>query len=410
MEEDTGGEVRTGGEDREREDGQEEPKDKDTANILCGLANTIAPGMIKMEVDYPSNHHNGRLPILDLEVWVDEDNKVLHQFYKKSMATTMVVLARSALPASAKRSILVAEGLRRLLNCHPDLPNTMKAGFLTEFNLRMKECGHEHHFRQVVTKRAVEKYVNSLALLQSGAKQMYRSKVEKVAQGLAADSQTKKSKTGWYKELGYDGVVTVPATVGSGLMKEVEKALKATDAPRGYKMMVAEDGGRTLASDLTRSNPFPQANCGRAKCGMCATGDGKGQCWRSNVVYSIRCSRCPDKDGHGVAMPVFEYIGETSRTIYTRGLEHQALYLAGKDQSFMWRHTMEVHGGVITSAVEDYTYKVLSSHRESLNRVLEEAVNIQASTNNPRTVSLNSRMEYFAPQYVRPTFHKGPAM
>ena len=67
----------------------------------------------------------------------------------------------------------------------------------------------------------MEKYVSTLALQQSGSKQMCRLEEENVAQGLAADNLTRKSKTGLSKELGYNGVVTVPATVGSGLMREV---------------------------------------------------------------------------------------------------------------------------------------------------------------------------------------------
>ena len=73
----------------------------------------------------------------------------------------------------------------------------------------------------------------------------------------------------------------------------------------------------------------------------------------------------------------------------------------------MWRHTVEAHGGVIDSTVSDYNYKVVSSQREPLNRVLDEAVHIQMSSADPRVLSLNSRAEYFAPQYVRPGFFKG---
>ena len=38
-------------------------------------------------------------------------------------------------------------------------------------------------------------------------------------------------------------------------------------------------------------------------------------------------------------------------------------------------------------------------------KVLDEAVHIQASNNDPKTVSLNSQKKYFAPQYVCPAFH-----
>ena len=107
-------------------------------------------------------------------------------------------------------------------------------------------------------------------------------------------------------------------------------------------------------------------------------------------------------------MPTPTYIGESSRTTYTRGIEHQEGYTKKRETSFMWRHCKEKHGGQIDSPQRDYTYSVLESHRDCLNRVLGEAVNIQAMVANPKMNSMNSRQEYFTPQYVRPVFSKGP--
>ena len=84
------------------------------------IANTIMPGVIRMEEDAALSHPNMKLPILDMEFWIEE-NSILHQFYKKPMATRKVTMARSALGTSPKRSILVQEGLRRLSNFSPSL-------------------------------------------------------------------------------------------------------------------------------------------------------------------------------------------------------------------------------------------------------------------------------------------------
>ena len=92
-----------------------------TARIMKEIANAVMPNVVQMEEDSPSAHSNGRLPILDMEFWV-EDNFILHQFYKKPMATRKVTLARSALSSAQKRSILVQEGLRRLANYTPKPP------------------------------------------------------------------------------------------------------------------------------------------------------------------------------------------------------------------------------------------------------------------------------------------------
>ena len=76
----------------------------------------------------------------------------------------------------------------------------------------------------------------------------------------------------------------------------------------------------------------------------------------------------------------------------------------------MWRHCQDKHGGRIDSPQKDFTFKVLKSYRNSLNRVLGEAANILEMMADPKRASLNSRTEYCSPQIVRPIFVKGPGM
>ena len=51
----------------------------------------------------------------------------------------------------------------------------------------------------------------------------------------------------------------------------------------------------------------------------------------------------------------------------------------------------------------------LNHFRESLTRVLEEAVRIQEVDSDPKILIMNSKFEYYGPQDVRPAFTKGPA-
>ena len=44
-----------------------------TATIMKEIANTIMPGIIIMEEDTSSAHENAKLPILDMEFWVEEN-------------------------------------------------------------------------------------------------------------------------------------------------------------------------------------------------------------------------------------------------------------------------------------------------------------------------------------------------
>ena len=83
------------------------------------VANTILP-CIQVEEDVPSAHMSGKMPVLDLEVWVDGD-QIRHQFFRKPVANTKLVLNKSALSTGSKRVILSEECMRRMRNCSPEL-------------------------------------------------------------------------------------------------------------------------------------------------------------------------------------------------------------------------------------------------------------------------------------------------
>ena len=84
--------------------------DERTGKILRTIANSISP-MIRMEEDYPSNLTNNRLPILDLEVCVElplEGELIMHQFFRKPIASRKVVQTKSTFSTAKKRSILLS--------------------------------------------------------------------------------------------------------------------------------------------------------------------------------------------------------------------------------------------------------------------------------------------------------------
>ena len=160
------------------------------------------PTMIVMEEDSPSAHSNRRLPVLDMEFWV-EDNTIYHQFYKKPMASRKVTMARSALSTSQKRNILVQEGLRRLSNYSPNLPWSSKVLSLNLLCIDMKDCEHYEGFRCTIISRVVGKYKQNLANHNSGVKSMFRTKEER--EEFFRTNGGKKTKSTWYRG---DGTTT----------------------------------------------------------------------------------------------------------------------------------------------------------------------------------------------------------
>ena len=160
---------------------------------------------------------------------------------------------------------------------------------------------------------------------------------------------------------------------------------------------VLEDGGASARSGLIKSNQFPREKCEREDCVLCfqQQGESKGLvCDKSNIGYEGKCSRCPNR---------CSYIGESSRTGYTRLKEHLRDYRAAaaarlpaqlqqdwvalgvgegrcKDvKSFMWEHTRDCHDGVVgqNNGMEDYEVKVTGRFRKCLLRQVDEDIRMQ---------------------------------
>ena len=60
------------------------------------VANTILPNSVIMEEDSPSKHSEGKIPILDMEMWVNMEGYIIYQHYSKPMSSRSVIMARSA--------------------------------------------------------------------------------------------------------------------------------------------------------------------------------------------------------------------------------------------------------------------------------------------------------------------------
>ena len=93
---------------------------------------------VQLEEDFPSNHKDKKLPILDVKVWVNKENKVMHEYYSKPMSSKYVVHERSAMPLKTKRTILTQEILRIILRCSSLLPVNTINNHIEDYMLRMQ--------------------------------------------------------------------------------------------------------------------------------------------------------------------------------------------------------------------------------------------------------------------------------
>ena len=292
---------------------------------------------IELEVDSPSQHEDGKLPILDLKVWVEtrrqsgreeEDglSVVLHEFYVKDVASKCVINARSALPWNSKRTILTQEVLRILLNCSRELPWATVISHVNHMMLRLQYSGYDQKFRAELVRSALKAYNCLIELDASDEQPLYRRKVERA-------EERRGKRESWYRKGGLDTVIFVPATPGSQLKDRYTREIKDP----GFKIKVVEQSGVTLKRMLQRSDPFKEKNCRNINCLVCTTG-GRGPCRNTGITYELVCQVCHH-----------QYIGEISRSAYTRGKEHLRALEQREETSVMWRHSCDKHGGHIPS-------------------------------------------------------------
>ena len=115
-------------------------------------------------------------------------------------------------------------------------------------------------------------------------------------------------------------------------------------------------------------------------------------CDKHNINYQFRCMY----DGcKGV------YIGETSKSGFTRGNEHQLKYLqdasvsADAATSWMKEHQLRFHDG----APENFKLEVLQVFKDAMSRQISEAVRIEHAIRNGFDVT-NEKSEWHSASLV----------
>ena len=124
--------------------------DKRTTKEVAKMGSSIS-NMIQLTWDCPSNNDNGKMAMLNTEVWV-EGNKVLYEHYRKPMANDLLMLEISAMPARIKRATLTQEVVTIRRNISQELPWTVTVKHLNNFCRRMKASGYNENYRLQILK------------------------------------------------------------------------------------------------------------------------------------------------------------------------------------------------------------------------------------------------------------------
>ena len=129
------------------------PGDRKTMKVVRDIGNSIHPS-IQLAVDYPCNYEDGKMPLLDLKVWVQEvddgSSRIIQALYTKD------VTSQSAFSRRQKRTVLTQELLRVLLNCSLDVSWDRVITHANIMVLRMQYWRYSKKFQHEVVNAALK--------------------------------------------------------------------------------------------------------------------------------------------------------------------------------------------------------------------------------------------------------------
>ena len=313
-------------------------REERTMKTLQEIGNRIHPS-IKVTVDFPSNHENGRMPILDTEQWIENIQvgdvikpQILHSHYSKPMASKYVTLKNSAIPYQNKINILINDLVRIMRNISTQCKTVERSKKIQEYLLRLQHSGYNKEERYKILIKARKKYEIMKENATNGTCPMYRSKFWNKNE--RKKQKQEKIRT-WYNNSNrkYDSVFFVDYTEGSELANECQKTINRI----GLKIKVVEKTGKNLKQELVRSNPFGKKKC-RGECEICSHHEGIN-CRTREVMYEIKC------EGEHHLEREQKYGGETSRSIGERFNEHFNDIKMNKSDTPIYKHFVDEHNG-----------------------------------------------------------------
>ena len=128
---------------------------------------------------------------------------------------------------------------------------------------------------------------------------------------------------------------------------------------------------------------------------ICGSG---GSHTRSSALYHGVCLEC-DKDGIKS-----EYWGETSRSGYTRTLEHADDIKSKQERNAFHKHLAIYHPDKIGN-IEAFSIKIEQTFTKNIDRQVGEAIKIK---NSKADILMNSKAEFHQPAIHRVTTTRAP--
>ena len=358
------------------DEGEVKEDDKRTMLLVKEIGDNIS-NSISLEIDYPSNNNDRKIPILDMKVWIEffeQENRyyILYEHYIKEVSSRQVIDYRAALSINDKRRILTQQCLKVFLNCSTKLPWARVATHGSYFSSRLQISGYNAQLRYEIVRSAHKAYENIKKQAEDGIRPVHR---KREWSNIQRRENKKILRKNWYKKQGHESFVFVPATPQSQLAKQFREKIKISN----IRIKVIEKSGKKIKDILQRNDPLSENKCIDECCLICKTST-RGGCRSSGVTYRIKCeneTECP-----------FAYEGQTGKNGYSRGNEHMFDYESKNKNSVLWKHCQLKHENV----EQNFSMDIIDRCRgDPTKRQILEAVHIN---NKDALTSMNDRSEW----------------
>ena len=204
-------------------------KDRRTANLMVQIANTVDKSIV-MEASVPSDFDNNKLPLLNSQVWIENDAEngpqIRYEHFEKHMASKLEIQQDSAMPEKTKRATLVQGGITRLLNTSVELGPAKQKEILTKYMKKLQTSNYDQKTRLEILKSILEGWKKIVEKDKSGEKPLHRQRDFEKDIRLKAKND---KKLNWYKGKdgkSFDSMTMVSATPHGELKQIIQQESK----------------------------------------------------------------------------------------------------------------------------------------------------------------------------------------
>ena len=153
---------------------------------------------IQLTVDIPSDHQDKKLPVLVLNIWVEDRfgdrgeqyQEIVHEFYEEEMVAPRVIGKESGLPERVKKTTLTQEIIRILKNTSK---KKKKAAMMSRFTMKLKLSRYDKRERKDILAAGLKGFNRLEELDKEGKRNLNRSRNENRAARLLKIHEAKRS-------------------------------------------------------------------------------------------------------------------------------------------------------------------------------------------------------------------------